>query len=317
MPSPRLILILCYAICLAIGSVLEPWYQNWGGGRNGSAHMLNMLIGDSRTMLANLFFAKADAYFHNGYYPSIFDTPKKEETHMSAESEGAHDEHDGKSGHDGHEDEEGFLGPPQDWIDRFSRNFFPSHHSHLDQNGDEREILPWLKLSADLDPQRVETYTIASYWLRRRLGKVNEAEQFLREGLRANPESYEIYFELGRIYDENRHDPLMARNLWEVALRKWNAQLKRSETENNPALKPDNLIFDGITGRLSKVEEEQGNFSNAIHYLELLEGNLEKILAQKELDPNYRKGTEERLEHIQEQVREIQQKAAAGTTGKK
>jgi tetratricopeptide (TPR) repeat protein len=262
-----------------------------------------MLIGDSRTMLANHFFAKADAYFHKGYYPSIFDTPKNEETHMSAE-------HAGES-HDDHAEDEGFLGAPHDWIDRFSRNFFPSHHSHLEKDGEEREILPWLKLTADLDPQRVETYTIASYWLRRRLGKVNEAEDFLREGLRANPESYEIYFELGRVYDENRHDPLMARNLWEVALRKWNAQSKRAEEENNPALKPDDLVFDGITARLAKVEETQGNISKAIHYMELLEENVNKILAQKKLDPVYRKGTEERLQTIQQQIKELEAKSAA------
>jgi tetratricopeptide (TPR) repeat protein len=273
MTSPRLILVLLYAICLSLGSVLEPWYQNWAGGRNDSAHVLNMMIGDSRTVIANHFFAKADAYFHKGYYPTIFDTPKKEEeSHMAGQAEKPDGEHHEKeSEHDQHEEEgEGFLEPPKDWIDRFSRNFFPSHHSHLEKEGEEREILPWLSLSADLDPQRVETYTIASYWLRRRLGKVNEAEQFLRQGLRANPESYEIYFELGRIYDENRHESKIARNLWEVALRKWKSQQERYETENNPALKPDVLIYEGITGRLARLEESEGNFERAISYLELL-----------------------------------------------
>ena len=57
-----------------------------------------------------------------------------------------------------------------------------TEHTHL-EGGNEREILPWLRLSAELDPQRVETYTVAAYWLRA-VGKMVEAEHFLREGLR-------------------------------------------------------------------------------------------------------------------------------------
>src|SRR6266478_4836489 len=86
-------------------------------------------------------------------------------------------------------DKSTFLCKPRDWIDAFSRKFFPSVHTHLDEGGPQghsasagdlgqgaevREILPWLRLSADLDPNRVETYTVTAYWLRRRMGKVAE-----------------------------------------------------------------------------------------------------------------------------------------------
>ena len=47
--------------------------------------------------------------------------------------------------------------------------------------------MPWLQISQELDPHRVDTYLVTAYWLRNRMHKVNEAEQFLREGLRANP----------------------------------------------------------------------------------------------------------------------------------
>src|SRR5438309_1796727 len=83
-----------------------------------------------------------------------------------------------------------------DWIERFGRHFLITQHSHL-SGGNEREILPWLRFSAELDPQRVETYTVAAYWLRS-MGKIVEAERFLRDGLLANPGSPEILFELGR-----------------------------------------------------------------------------------------------------------------------
>ena len=78
------------------------------------------------------------------------------------------------------EEEEGadFLGQPKDWIDSFSRHFYPSEHRHLgehkgghhegenEESGRERELLPWLKLAATLDPERPETYIVASFWLR-------------------------------------------------------------------------------------------------------------------------------------------------------
>src|SRR5688572_31781294 len=69
--------------------------------------------------------------------------------------------------------------------------------------GHEREMLPWFKLAATLDPERPETYVVASFWLTKKLGKFDEAERFLREGLRANPGNYEILYELGRIAYEH------------------------------------------------------------------------------------------------------------------
>lgn len=293
MPSPKLILALLFAICLSCGSILQPWHQAWTGDEKKSGSALETFLGDSRRLFANQIFAKADAYFHSGYYPTIFDTPKKEESHMAGGEED--DDHvKEETNHVEHvEDSAGsFLGPPRDWIDRFSRNFFPSRHTHLEKNGAEREILPWLRLSAELNPQRVETYTIASYWLRSRLGKVKEAEQFLREGLRANPESYEIYFELGRIYEQNHADPLRARNLWEIALRKW----EESTKENDEKLRPNEVVYSAIVGNLARLEETQGHLPKAIFYL--------KLLKEKSPAP----------EEIQKQIDEIQTKLTASPT---
>jgi tetratricopeptide (TPR) repeat protein len=298
MPSPYLILTLLFSLCLTMGATLGPWYQNWSGGRNQSANALDILIGDSRRLFANHVFAKADAYFHKGYYPTIFDPQKeREESHMAGESEEAtgdeHDEHEEEEQHvhdeNCHHEEKnagGFLGEPKDWIDRFGRNFFSSKHAHLEKDGDEREILPWLRLSAELDPQRVETYTISSYWLRSRLKKVDEAEKFLREGLRKNPDSYEIYFELGRIYNENRREPARARNLWEVALRKWHQQ-------ENEEKKPDEFVQEQIIGQLARLEEGEGNLGKALSYLEDL----------KKISPN--------PDSIEKQIQELKAKVSS------
>ncbi len=71
-----------------------------------------------------------------------------------------------------------------------------------------REILPWLKLSAELDPENIKTYVVTAFWLRTKLNQVSEAEQVLREGLRHNPDNAQLLFELGRIYFENYHNPV-------------------------------------------------------------------------------------------------------------
>ena len=159
-----------------------------------------------------------------------------------------------------HEKKMNFLGPPRDWIEGFGRRFIVTRHTHL-EGGSEREILPWLKLSAELDPQRIETYTVAAYWLRSRLGKAAEAEEFLRDGLRANPNSYELLYELGAVFWENHHDAARARNIWLLALRRWREQEAGKK-------EPDNFVFEEITVHLARVEEAEGNFQQAIAYLE-------------------------------------------------
>ena len=172
-------------------------------------------------MFANSFFVvvKADAYFHSGYYPTIYDNNAPFKTpHIGEDSDTMESKNSG--------DEDNFLGTPHDWIERFNRNFFPSVHTHLDEggaNGEEsatqvKEIMPWLQISQELDPHRVDTYLVTAYWLRNRMHKVNEAEQFLREGLRANPGNASILYELGQLYFESRNDPDQARNLYLAAL---------------------------------------------------------------------------------------------------
>ncbi len=265
--SPLSVLLLLAATAVTLATVLQPRARNWA--RQGdSDNVLKALLGDTRRLFSNHLFVKADVSFHSGYYPSIFDqaAAPKDSRHMMAEHP---DDHDDQEGHGtepsaaeaAHEAAMAFLGPPRDWIESFGRRFMITHHSHL-SSGREREILPWLKLASELDPQRIDTYTVSSYWLRSQLGKVDEAENFLREGLRNNPDSYEILYELGRLLQEDRHDDIRARNLWRQALKKWNA----SESGKD---KPNNLACDEIVSHLAQLEERQGNLSLAIAYWEM------------------------------------------------
>ena len=185
------------------------------------------MIGDGQKLFAGSFYREADVYYHSGYYPTIFDNRAAFETAHMAEDTGAVASHN-------QGDEAGFMGPPLDIIDAFNRHFTPNRHTHLDEGGptddlsksqEVREILPWLKISSELDPENVQTYIVTAYWLRTRMDKVAEGEQVLREGLRHNPDNPQLLYELGRVYFENYHDLQRARNIWEAALRNWQEQM--------------------------------------------------------------------------------------------
>jgi len=273
-----LLLLLTLVFCLA--TLAEPRAAAWKADE-ASSGVLKLVLGDSRRLFANHFFVKADVSFHSGYYPTFFDQAQapKDSRHMTAKEGSKEDEE--------HERQMNFLGPPTDWIERVGRHFMITQHTHL-AGGQEREILPWLRVSADLDPKRIDTYTVASYFLRGVLNKPQEAEKFLREGLRNNPNSYELLLELGRLYQENYHDSAHARDVWELALRRW----RDSEGKKK---QPDLLGMEEITLRLARLEEDAGHLEQAVYYLELA-----------------RKGSPEPLT-LQKQIEQLKAKIAAGT----
>jgi hypothetical protein len=266
MNSPRSFFLLLLALlifCFGIAANLQPQFQALENSRRQSNDFFALLLGDSSRMFANSFFVKADAYYHSGFYPTIFDNNEAFKTPHMAEDTGAVNSKN-------HGEETSFMGAPRDWIDAFGRHFIPNRHTHLDEGGatddlstsdNVREILPWLKLSARLDPENIQTYTVTAYWLRSRMHKDKEAEQVLRDGLRNNPQSYEILFELGRLYDESYHDEARARNVWELAEIKW---LKLDDD----AKKENQLIYEQITTHLGQLEENAGNLPAALNWFQ-------------------------------------------------
>jgi hypothetical protein len=289
MPSPRTYLLLLIALlvtCFGMAAHLHPQFQlmrlddvrkNWILDLHGeskplhlsraSGDIFNVVLGDSRKLFANSFYVKADEYYHSGYYPSMFDDNTAfQTTHMAADTGAVNSKNQG--------DEHGFLGPTRNWIDAFGRQFIPNRHTHLDEGGarddlggtDEvREILPWLKLASDLDPDNVQTYTVTAFWLRERMNNTAEAEAVLHEGLRNCPGSYDILFELGRLYYESYHDRDRARNVWEEAARQW----KKDYPHLTPEEQKDNtFIMEQICTHLAKLEEDAGNLPKAIYWLQ-------------------------------------------------
>jgi tetratricopeptide (TPR) repeat protein len=276
MTRSALLLIGLLVLAFSLSAWVDPRVTREGERYSGNA--LEVMLGEGRRMFANHLAVKADVYLHSGFYPSIFDQAAAAEQREKAAAESAeahvhtedcehdHDhehlhEHGEESLPEGHKCDTSFMGQPQDWIERFGRNFIVTEHKHL-EGGKAREILPWLKLAAELDPQRVETYAVGAYWLRVDQKRSDQAERFLREGLKANPQSHELYFELGRLHYESHDDVPRARNLLQHAYRLW------QQNEGNKE-EPDRQSFLGITVRLGKLEHEAGNPEKAIQWLTL------------------------------------------------
>ena len=239
------------------------------------------LLGDGRRLFAGQFVEMADVYLHSGYYPSIFDrrepnAPKAvsgttedhddgEEPHSDEYDHGVktenHKDHEQEKPQTEHEKAMDFMGPPRDWLEGFIRRFRVTKHSHLEA-GEERELLPWLKVAIELDPQAINTYTITAFWLRSHLKNEKAAEEVLREGIRNNPGNAEILFELGLLYKENYQDIVRARNLWQLALRRWEAQ--SAETKQ-----AEMRLYGKITANLARLESGAGNWQRAIEYFQL------------------------------------------------
>lgn len=270
--------------CFGLAAHLQPQFQlmqlsddrqSWEVNLHGQLKPLRfsradgdifkVALGDSRRMFANSFYVKADEYYHSGYYPSIFDDNAAfQTTHMAADTGAVNSKNSG--------DEHGFLGPTRNWIDAFGRHFFPDVHTHLDAGGadslsdsDEvREILPWLKLSADLDPDNFQTYTVTAFWLRQRMNNPHEAEAVLHEGLRNCPGSPDILFELGRLFSESYHDTNRTRNVWESGVQNW---LKTYPKLGEEEQKDSQLVMEQLTTHLGKLEEVADNLPKAIDWL--------------------------------------------------
>jgi tetratricopeptide (TPR) repeat protein len=286
----------------AFATALVPDVVTGSGTRARDGNVFALALGEGRKLLAYEFFVKADAYFHSGYYPSVFDRSDAfKSPHMAADAGAIADENN--------ELGEEFEGGARDIIERIGRHFRPAAHTHLDEggahghehehehehsgelgdSGEVREILPWLRLSASLDPSREETYTTTAYWLRRRMNRVDEAERFLREGLRHNPRSYSILFELGRIEEENRRNADKARRLWELAFQRWQ-EVAAGEKE------PDLFGLSQIVSRLGALAEREGNRDEAVRHFTIL----------RRISPN--------PEAVQKRIDELKAEAGAGVT---
>ena len=164
-------------------------------------------LGAAKNLVSDISFLKADEYYHGGVkhknlepHPCLlYDQGVLGEEHHECLGH----EHNHKHIHK-HEEE---------GRDIFKFNFLPRlggklciHQARHLHGQEEKEIIPWLYYSVELNPHNVEAYVIGAYWVGSRLGKIEEALKFLREGIKNNPDNWRLYSEAGNLYFNEKKD---------------------------------------------------------------------------------------------------------------
>lgn len=83
--------------------------------------------------------------------------------------------------------------------------------------GDYENAIRLHRLIVEYEPDFTDAYGVCA-WLIESQGRDKEALAFLKQGLKANPEVYDLYFEIGNYYFK-RKDPKKAREYWEQAVK--------------------------------------------------------------------------------------------------
>ncbi len=74
------------------------------------------------------------------------------------------------------------------------------HHEYIEHHGDwsrDTDLLPLLRMITRLDPHFVQAYQVAGFMLSGSLHRYEHARQLLLEGIGNNPNSFELYEEMG------------------------------------------------------------------------------------------------------------------------
>ena len=152
-------------------------------GFGANSTVAGALLGESRVAFSAQFYGKADLYFHRAVEPvrrTAFEDSFFQELHEEVSPQG---------------------------------------HAHL--GGESiREIMPWLWLAIRSDPQNVESYLVAAFWLSGELDRPDLAHEILNKARYSNPGSYHVRIARGRLHVEQgeMHDAARA---FDAALVLW------------------------------------------------------------------------------------------------
>ncbi len=164
------------------------------------------LFGQFRSSMSDFLWLKVDKYVHNGV--DLRATTPEEKAAATADAVGAaHD--DGNREHKAGEETTVVPSRASDWRGKFGdveRAIQPyqdmAHHEHHDP----KEALPLFRLMTLSNPHFIPGYTVGAAMIARDKTKLNEAQAFLNEGLKNNPQSIEIEDALGSLLTQKRRD---------------------------------------------------------------------------------------------------------------
>lgn len=176
--------------------------------------ILCKMLGESKKALSDYADMKGDEYLHGGIVPRDKSECAKIEEHRRVRDHhhAAESHHYGECPHcrDYHEHPHKEDAEPRSLS---KLNILPyigeriniAKHIHL-HGEEEKELLPWFYYAVRLNPENVDAYVIGGYWIGIRLNKPDEAIKFLKEGQIHNPNSWQIYTQLGETYFLGKKD---------------------------------------------------------------------------------------------------------------
>lgn len=170
--------------------------------------IISKILGSVFSGSADLLWLKTDEYLHRGV---------TECGHCHILEEAGIGEHTHEHNHKeiDHKQKPNKL---DKFFTKLDYNLKPNIEGHVHSKG-EAELMPWFKLTTMFSPHHVRAYAVGGYWLAFRLGKPDEAIKFMKEGIKNNPNSYQISEEMGIVYFSKLKDYKRAQYYFEKALK--------------------------------------------------------------------------------------------------
>ena len=153
------------------------------------------------------------------------------------------------------------------FIGVLERKVKPWREEHIEEHGKGIELIPWYRVATLADPHNVRCYIIGAWWLASADGKgrIKEAENFIREGIKNNPNDFQLRIMLGELLERQELDKEAIsefRKGFEAALQ----------------IRPEN----GILGK-NRTTYEESDFMTAAHMMVLLTRDTETTEAAIQL----------------------------------
>ncbi len=175
--------------------------------------IISKILGGVFSGSADLLWLKTDEYLHKGVTEHSH-CHILEEAGIGGHTQHKH-EHEHKGTEHGHELKHNRL---DKLFAKLEYNLKPNITEHLHSKRED-ELMPWFKLTTTFNPHHVRAYAVGGYWLAFRLGKTEEAIKFLKEGIKNNPDGYQISTQIGIVYFSRLKDYKKAQYYFEKALK--------------------------------------------------------------------------------------------------
>ena len=191
-------IIVLFLLSPLVTMTLDPYSYSGGRSRDITASAernssaVATMLGEFRTSLNDIMFIKTERYLHSGVGYKMHH--EKELFSVSARVDKSV-EHTAETIIRTHQkDFRGLIGD----LERSIKPWRDPSKGHTHTDGSE--LLPWYRIMTLNDKHNVRAYHLGSFWLMHQ--DIEEALKFIKEGLEYNPDAFQIYMMLGRVYSK-------------------------------------------------------------------------------------------------------------------